>query len=142
MELIQPQEIEVRGKRYNISKFPAVAGREIIQLYPVANIPKIGDLKESKTAMLMLMQYVEAFCADGTPVRLTTETLVNNHVPDWETLVTLEKEMLVYNCSFFQHGSLSAFLSALRNGDAAKIIEMLTPLLDRLSPAVKQHFMN
>lgn len=113
MELIQPHEIEVRGKRYTISKFPATVGREIIYKYPLSNAPKFGEYQISHETMLKLMQYVEVETLDGRTLRLSSETLVNNHVPDWESLALLEKEMLVYNCSFFQDGRALSFLTGL-----------------------------
>lgn len=113
MELIQPQEIEVKSKRFTISKFPATVGREIIYKYPLSNAPKLGDYAVSHETMLKLMQYVETTTPDGNSVRLTSEALVNNHITDWEMLALLEKEMLVYNCSFFQDGRALSFLTGL-----------------------------
>lgn len=134
LDLIDPKEIEIKGKRYVISKFPATAGREILMKYPASNVPKLGDYDESHAAMLKLMGYVEAVTEDGRQIRLVTEALINNHVLDWETLVQLEKEMIGYNCSFFQNGTALTFLETLMGEAGAKVTAMLTPLLDRLLP--------
>lgn len=139
-DLIEPKEIDVRGKTYTISKFPAVAGRMIISRYPTANMPTMSSDEETIEALLKLMAYVAVELENGNMVRLSTETLINNHVPDWESLRMLEAFMLEYNCSFFPDGSISAILDALRTGDIAKVTEILTPLLDKLSPVAKQLF--
>ena len=55
MDLIQPKEIEVSGKIYRISKFPATVGREIVAKYPVSNMPKLGDYKVREEIMTKLM---------------------------------------------------------------------------------------
>lgn len=138
MDLIQPKEIEIRGKTYVIGKFPAIEGRSVIAMYPGANLLQFkGDEKAMLAALRKVMTFVAAKLDDGREIRLNSETLINNHVPDWECLVMLEMEVLTYNCSFFPHGSVSTFLTALRNLDVAKLTEMLTPLLGKLSQAVK-----
>ena len=127
-------------RTYIISKFPAVAGREIIAKYPVSALPKIGDYAVSEETMLKLMVYVGVPKGEGTPpLMLTSRTLVDNHVPDWETLGKLEMLMMEYNCSFFSNGKASGFLKGLGAKALPKIIEILTPLLGSLSQAGKQH---
>lgn len=137
--LLEPKEIEVKGRTYIISKFPAVAGREIISKYPVSNLPKLGDYTVSEETMLKLMKYVAVPMDGREPLCLTTRDLINNHVPDWETLVQLEWRTLEYNCSFFQNGKSSAFLDKLAGMLAKlKITETLTGLSGKSSPAEKQ----
>lgn len=99
MELLQPKEIEINGKIYRISKFPATVGREIVAKYPISNMPKLGDYKVSEEIMIKLMSYVEVVLPERS-IRLTTIDLINNHVPGWEVLARLEWEMLQHNCSF------------------------------------------
>lgn len=137
MELIEPKETELGGKRYIISKFPATVGREIIFKYPMANAPKLGDYGASHETMLKLMQYVEVVLEDGQGLRLNGEALVNNHVPNWEILAQLEKEMLVYNCSFFQNGRALSFLTGLMTLLAPKATATSTPSSDKSSPAAE-----
>lgn len=136
--MIEPKEVEVRGRKYTISKLPATVGREIMFMYPTSNIPKIGDYKSSQSIMLKLMSYVAVILPDGRELRLTTEDLVNNHVPDAETLLCLEKEMFKYNFNFFQNGNASNFLTELEKRATQKGIGILTTLLERLSQAGKQ----
>lgn len=137
--LLEPKEIEVNGRTYIISKFPAVAGREIISKYPTANLPKLGDYGVSEETMFKLMKYVAVPIEGREPLCLTSRDLINNHVPDWETLVKLEWRMMEYNCSFFQNGKSSAFLDRLAGILAQlKITETLTGLSGKSSQAEKQ----
>lgn len=141
MELIQPKPFVVADqdgveRTYTLSKFPAVDGREIVAKYPLSALPKLGDYKVGEETMLKLMSYV-AVDNGGTPLRLSTRALVNNHVPDFETLAKIEMAMLEYNVSFLRDGRISEYLQ----GFAAKLQEStfrtLTDLLGRLSPADK-----
>lgn len=136
--MIEPKEIEVRGKKYIISKLPATVGREVLFKYPTSNIPKIGDYAVSQEIMLKLMSYVSVVMPDGSELPLSTQTLVDNHVPSAEALILLEREMFMYNYDFFQNGNASAFLNALEKRAMEKGSEILTTLLARLSQAAKQ----
>ena len=138
MDLIQPKEIEVNGKIYRISKFPATVGREIVAKYPVSNMPKLGDYKVSEEVMLKLMSYVEVVLPERS-IRLSTQELVNNHVPDWETLAQLEWEMLSYNCSFLTNGKSLSFFEKLAHLAEQKISEILTASLGKSLVREKQH---
>lgn len=140
--MINEKEIEVRGKRFIISKVPATVGREILFKYPTSNIPKIGDYNASNEIMLKLMSYVAVEMPNGDKLQLSTQTLVDNHIPDAQTLILLEKEMFAYNFDFFQNGNASNFLKGLEKRATQKGIGMLTTLLERLSVKEKQHSTN
>lgn len=136
--MIEPKEIEIRGRKYIISKLPATVGREVLFKYPTSNIPKIGDYAVSQEIMLKLLSYVAVPLEDGRQIELNTQALVDNHVPNAETLILLEKEMFMYNYDFFQDGTASAFLTALEKRAIQKGSEILTTLLGHLSQAAKQ----
>jgi hypothetical protein len=102
--LLQPIEKEINGKKFILSKFPAVAGREIAAIYTDGVLHKSNDYALSESTMLKLMCYVGIPMDNGQPLKLTTRALVDNHTGDWETLVKIEKEMMEYNCSFFKEG--------------------------------------
>jgi len=104
MHLIQPIEKEINGKKFILSKFPAIAGREIAAIYTDGILHKNDDYRLSETTMLKLMCFVAVPIEGTTPIRLMTRELVDNHAGDWETLVKIEKEMMEYNCSFFKEG--------------------------------------
>lgn len=132
--MIEPKEITVQtmageSRTYVLSKFPAIAGREIVAKYPLSSMPKLGDYGVGEETMLKLMRYVGVPMDSGTPLMLTTAALVNNHVPDWETLAKLEVSMLEYNTSFFSLGGVSKALGGLE----AKIPQLITKILMDLS---------
>jgi hypothetical protein len=136
-ELLEPQEIAVplpdgTTKQYVISKFPAIAGREIVCKYPLSGMPKLGDYAVNEETMLKLMAYV-AVPTDNGPLRLNTRALVDNHIASWETLAKLEVAMLEYNCSFFGNGRASTFLDGIAQKAQVSISKILMGLLAQLS---------
>lgn len=139
--MIDPKEItiEYEGEelKFNISKFPATVGREIISKYPTSNMPNIGNYQVSEETMLKLMSYVERVYPDRVQA-LTNKALVDNHIPSWEVLCKLEVMMIDYNCSFFRNGKALDFLKKLMSLAEPKIIEILTALSGKLSAPAKQ----
>jgi len=128
--LLEPIEKVIDGKTYILSKFPAVAGREILTQYPLSAAPKIGDYATNETMMLKIMCYVGVPMEVGIPtLMLNTKALIDNHVPNWETLLKIEWAMMEYNCSFFQNGRISTFLDECVQMLPRWITETLTPLL-------------
>ena len=81
--LIEPKEITINYEgedlKFNIGKFPATVGREIITQYPINNMPKLGSYLESENIMLKLMQYVERVYEDRVQP-LSNKNLIDNHV--------------------------------------------------------------
>lgn len=145
--MLEPKEITIstqagEDKVYTISKFPAVAGREIIAKYPISGMPKLGDYEVNEETMLKLMKYVSARTSDGSQIALTTKALIDNHVPDWETLARIEIEMMGYNCSFFQQGKISSFLDTITANAKQLTLSTLTDLLGQLSQQGKQPLKN
>jgi hypothetical protein len=141
MDLIQPKDFSVADqdgveRKYILSKFPAVDGREIVAKYPLSSLPKLGEYQINEETMLKLMQYVAVDNA-GSPLRLSTRALVNNHVPDFETLMKVEMAMLEYNCSFLRDGRISEYLQGFARKLQESTFQTLTDLLARLSPADK-----
>lgn len=137
MNLIEPKQITIDGKSFIISKFPAVAGREIVCKYPLSGLPKLGDYKVNEETMFKLMNFV-AVQINDTQIRLSTLELVNNHTGSWETLGKVEIAMMEYNCTFFQKGRISTFFD-----DIARIVpvwtsKILTALLAQLSQVGKR----
>lgn len=119
------------SKSYVLTKFPAIAGREIVTQYPTTGIPKVGEYKQNEEIMLKLMAFVGVRQENGTVLMLTTRELVNNHCPDFETLMKLEWAMMEYNCSFFRNGVASGLLSNLSGKVQQLITKTLTDLLPR-----------
>lgn len=139
MMLLEPKELELDGKTFILSKFPAVAGREIITQYVPTAMPKAGDYQSNETIMLKLMAYVAVRDpASGVETRLQTRALVDNHVGSWETLMRLEVAMMEYNCSFFADGRASAFFEGIAQKAPQFLQQTLTPLLQQLWQKAKQ----
>lgn len=136
--MIEPQEIEIDGKKFVISKYPATVGREIISKYPIANMPKIGEYAVSDEIMLKSMSYVGVPRDGGhAPLMLTTRALVDSHTGSWETLAKLEKAMLEYNCSFLQSGRIVEMLKDIALKYQPVLSKILTGLSAQSSPAEK-----
>ena len=135
--MIEPKEEEIDGKVYILSKFPAIAGREIIAKYPTSILPKIGDYQVSEEIMLKLMSYVAIPIKDSKPLQLSTKALVDNHVKDWETLLKIEALMMEYNCSFFRDGRISTLFQDVAQNIPAWISKTLIALSEQLSQKVK-----
>ena len=133
MPLLDPQELELNGRTYLIGKWPAVAGREIIAGYPLTALPKIGEYKANEEIMLKLMAHVAVMQPNGEPLTLGSRALVDNHVPDWETLAKIEFAALERNCSFFRDGRLSGFLANAGRMARSWITQTLTASLAPLS---------
>lgn len=141
--MIQPKTVMIttmagEQREYILSKFPAIAGREIIAKYPLSSMPKLGDYAVSEETMLKLMAFVGVPLDNGSTLALTTKALVNNHVSDWETLAKLEIEMLEYNTSFFSLGKILTGLKGFEATLQASVTRTLTDLLARSSAAKKQ----
>lgn len=127
--MIEELAKEIDGKKYYLSKFPAVAGREIIAKYPLTGLPKIGDYKVNEETMLKLISFVQVELEGGHKLALSERGLVDNHVPSWETLAKIEFAMLEYNCSFFQNGRISSLLDDF----AQKLPQLISKMLTALS---------
>jgi hypothetical protein len=140
--MIEPKEIEIDGRKYTISKFPAVAGREIIAKYPLSGMPKLGDYAVNEETMLKLMCFVSITLPDGNKLALSNRTLVDNHVSSWETLAKIEIAAMEYNCSFFQNGRISRFFDDFAQKLPAWISRMLMGLSERSSQVKKPRSTN
>ena len=136
--MIQPKEIEVNGKTFILSKFPAVQGREIVAKYPLSAMPKLGDYEVNEQTMLKLMAFVGVPRDNGTPLMLTTRALVDNHAGDWETLARVEIAMMEYNVSFFGNGTASTFFETIAQKAQQFLTKTLTDLSGQSSVKAKQ----
>lgn len=128
--LIKPKPFttqDMDGGTVNVilSRFPATVAREILCNYPLTALPKLGDYERNHELMLKLMSYV-AIDSNGVGMRLTTKALVDNHIPDGETLMRIENAMLEYNCGFFRSGKLSNFFDECLRMVLARISEIST----------------
>lgn len=110
--LLQPKEITVHGLEFTISKFPAVAGREIMMMYKgslkALEEGRSAEYHQSEEMLLKLMSFVgKKIPGKDTLLMLNSKALIDNHVVSehpWETLIEIEREVIEYNNSFFTHG--------------------------------------
>jgi hypothetical protein len=126
--MLEPKPIEIEGKTFLLSKFPAIQGREIVAKYPLSAMPKLGDYAVNEETMLKLMAFVGVPRDSGEPLMLTTRGLVDNHCKSWEVLAQLEMAMMEYNVSFFGNGKGSTFLEAITQKAQQFLIKTLTDL--------------
>jgi len=141
--LLKPKEVTLTDldggqHTYIISRLPATVGREIITQYPISAMPKVGDYRVNETVMLKLMAHVAVVKSDGGVLVLSTQALVDNHVPDWETLARLEMAMMEYNVSFFANGRALTFFEGIAQKAQQLISQTLTASSAQSSQAGKQ----
>ena len=150
MNLIKPTEVTIADldgveRTYRIGRFPALIGLDIIAKVP-SNIASLSkQLPHLRQLVLQMCQYVAVDIPldnGGThEQRLTTGDLVDNHVPDGQTLLHLCFEIMRHNTSFFGSGDQSVldFLVEKLADSLPKITQTLTPLLRSLSQNDSQH---
>lgn len=150
MSLIKPLDITITDidgieRNYRISRFPAVVGLEIIAKVP-SNIATLSkQLPNLKELVLQMCKYiaVDVPSDDGGTheITLSTQALIDNHVPDGQTLLRLLFELMRHNTSFFGRAdqSILDFLMGKLAVLCPKVIPMLTQLSQQLSAKDSQH---
>jgi hypothetical protein len=110
---LSPKEVEINysmpdgtpaSKKFVISMFPALAGREILAKYPQGLLMSAKDYGVSREMLLKVMTHCATILEDGGKIVLETAELIENHCPTVEVLIKLEKEVMFYNTSFFFNG--------------------------------------
>lgn len=147
-DLMNPKTVFVEDREGNklgfiVGQFPAIAGREIAAKYPtsIAALAKQWEenqYEENEKIMLKALSYVERITPDGGTIRLVTAALVDNHVPDAESLMRLEKELLQHNFSFFEKFLSSAFSGNMLQNFVKLIMSTLTLSLQQSSNQEKR----
>ena len=137
----EPKEIQIdvegQEKTFTIHKFSAYDGREFITQYPATGVPKIGDYKANEALSIRMMKYVTTKVGDRE-IQLSTKALIDNHCLNWETVMQLEKELMVYNCSFFQGGKASDLFAGFIKTGQELLSKTLMDSLQQLSQQIKQ----
>jgi hypothetical protein len=136
--MIDPIEKEIElpngsTKTFILSKFPAVVGREIISQYPTSAAPKVGNYSLNEELMFKLLAHIGVPVKGKDPIMLKTRALVDNHIPDWETLVKVEWAMMEYNCSFFTNGRVLGILDTILPKVNGLISSILIQFVQQLS---------
>lgn len=131
--MLETKNIELNGKTYILSKFPAWEGTMIMSRLPLSVLPKLGDFSVYKECFSEVMSYVAVPMPSGQPLRLISSELINNHVADWETNLKLFKAMVEYNTSFLQSGMLSDFLNGITANSLPEFLAKTALAFSRLS---------
>lgn len=127
---LKPEEFKLKdedGKEftYILSNFDCVEGRRIFSQYPMSALPKVGDYEVNEQLMYRIMSYVAVITSNGGRLRLETEALVKNHVPNTEMLALIEIAMMKKNFSFFRDGKILGLFEKLRETFTKSLSETL-----------------
>lgn len=134
--LLQPKEVEINGFKFIISKMPCTVAQKVLCQLPSGIIPLISSFSKSEEQLFKMLSYCERVYTDGRAnVPLVSKTIIDNHVPNFDTLYKLEWEALQYNFDFFEQGKLLNFLNEGLSLAESKASEILTDLLDKLLQA-------
>lgn len=139
MDLIKPKEIELKDldgdtHKFIISRFNALDGYELISNFPKTMFNKGGEsFKDHKEVLIKIFSHVEAFKQDGNTIRLTSEALINNHIPDYELLMKILKEVGTYNSSFLGNVSGLSIIDQIKTKLPTLAQKILMDSLKQLS---------
>ena len=134
--LLQPKTVEINGYKFVISKMPCTVAQEVLCQLPAGFLPVISEFTKSEEQLFRMLSYCERVYTDGRAnVPLISKTIIDNHVPDFNTLIKLEWEVLQYNFDFFAQGRLLNFLNEGLSLAGSKASGILTDLLDKLLQA-------
>jgi len=141
--MLETKTIDLGGKTYTLSKFPAWEGTVLMSKLPVSMLPKIGDFEVYKESLAEVLSYVSVPMKSGQPIKLISPELINNHVSDWETVLKLFKAMVEYNTSFLADGGLSNLLNGITSNSLPELLARTLQVFSQLSsPKDSQPSMN
>lgn len=95
MVFIDGKEVEINGMRFIIHKAPATVAYNAALEYGMGQDNKDADA--IMRAVYKLMAYVEIVLPDDRKVVLNNQEIINQHIQDMETLLKLQKEVVVVN---------------------------------------------
>lgn len=140
--LLEPKLVELNGCKFIISKMPCTVAQEVIVKLPAGFIPVINNFAQSQDMAFKMLSYCERVYDDKANVPLISKELIDNHVPDFNTLIKLETACINYNYDFFENGKVWDFLTKGLCLAESRVSRILTDLLDKLLQAEKQHSTN
>lgn len=140
--LLQPKEIEIEGSKFIISKMPCTVAQEVLFNLPTGLIPLLSNFSKSEEMAFKMLSYCERVYTDRPNVPLKSKVLIDNHVPDFNTLIKLEQEVLQYNFDFFASERVLNFLNEGLSRVESKASGILTDLLDKLLQVSQQPLNN
>lgn len=98
MVLIDGKEVEINGVKFIIHKAPATVAYNAALEYGMGQDNKDADA--IMRAVYKLMAYVEIVLSDDRKVMLNNQEIINQHIKDMDTLLQLQKEVVVVNFTF------------------------------------------
>lgn len=140
--LLEPKEVEINGFKFIISKMPCTVAQEVVFNLPGGLIPVLSDFTKAEEQAFKMLSYCERVYTDGHSVPLISKAIIDNHVPNFDTLIKLEHECLQYNYDFFGNGRALDFLNKAVSLAKSNVSEILTDLLGKLSHPEGQPFGN
>lgn len=118
-KFIEPKEIEINGRKYVISKIPAIQAQQIYRAV-MQEAKEDGDIAMTyltEPTAVALLSY--SALVDGEAWTALDETnQVNFACPRIENLIKLEAAMIRYNFGFLFDGTLQEVLGVLRDSQA------------------------
>ena len=135
--LLEPKNIVINGYKFVISKMPCTVAQEVLLRLPAGLLPLVKNFSQSEEMAFKMLSYCERCYEDKANVPLISKTVIDNHVPDFDTLIRLEQECIAYNYDFFQNGKVWTSLNKIVSLAESKASGILTDLLDRLLQAGK-----
>lgn len=126
------KDVNIGDKNYRLHKMTSRAAREYItQISSIVPFKGLGDYKLNEELLLKMLKFVGVVLQDGNVLYLTTPELVDNHTII-ETLLLLEKEMIVYNFGFFPLGKILGSFEGFAQKLPPLISKILTDSLGQL----------
>lgn len=141
--MIKPKEITITdmdgvAKTYTITRFTTTDGIDILLKLPMSAMPVIGDFEKLKGVRDDIFKFVFVD-VNGNKIALSTKALIDNHVNDAGVAIKIIKEILVYNYSFFQNGTLSILFAKWAENIPVLAQKILIPLFMQSSQKNKRH---
>lgn len=105
--------LELEGKKFIVHKAPATVAYEVALRYKKVMDSLTGDkasddvVKDQQACLYRLLCYVDVDLGDGRKARLDNETIINQHIKDMQSLVTLQNAAVEHNFGFFVGGAAS-----------------------------------
>lgn len=127
---------DVKGKEhiYQIGKVPWMAGgRKILAEYIPSGLPKVGDYAKNEDLARILYANAIAIDADGNHHPLTTDSMINNHVPDVKVAMELEAAVFDKSTDFLILGKVLEYRTAWSQTLDSVLADLPTQLQKLLS---------
>lgn len=136
-DLLNPKSVKIKDmkgveREYLLGDIPYLSGgREIASQFVSSAMPKVGDYKLNEELCRKMFKFI-AVVTDAGAVKLETDALVNNHVPDFMTGIKLEEAMLENCLGFSIAGKVREYQQEWKTNGAEWITKTLTQLLAAL----------